>query len=120
MPVGRHQSSNVLVITQSNPRAGYLAHREALDAAVQRVLDGGWYIHGREVTEFEREFAAYLGVGHAVGVANGTDAIELALRSAGVGPGDVVLTVGHTAIATVAAVEAAGADRKSTRLNSSH
>ena len=69
--------------------------REALDAAVQRVLDGGWYIHGREVTEFEREFAAYLGVGHAVGVANGTDAIELALADAS--PPDAYVIEGLTA-----------------------
>ncbi|MCC6804435.1 MAG: DegT/DnrJ/EryC1/StrS family aminotransferase [Anaerolineae bacterium] len=80
-----------------------------LHAAVDRVLDSGWYILGPEVEAFEREFAAYHSVGYAVGVANGTDAIELALRAAGVGRGDEVITVAHTAVPTVCAVERAGA-----------
>jgi dTDP-3-amino-3,4,6-trideoxy-alpha-D-glucose transaminase len=80
-----------------------------IDAAVRRVLDSGWYILGGEVEAFEAEFAAYHGVRHAVGVANGTDAIELALRAAGVGVGDEVITVAHTAVATVCAIERAGA-----------
>jgi dTDP-4-amino-4,6-dideoxygalactose transaminase len=78
-------------------------------AAVQRVLASGWYTLGPEVEAFERAFAAYHDVPHAVAVANGTDAIELALRAAGVGPGDEVLTVAHTAVATVCAIERAGA-----------
>jgi dTDP-4-amino-4,6-dideoxygalactose transaminase len=82
---------------------------DELHAAIDRVLDSGWYILGPEVEAFEREFAAYHGVGYAVGVANGTDAIELALRAAGVGPGDEVITVAHTAVPTVCAVERAGA-----------
>ena len=77
--------------------------------AIRRVLDRGWYILGPEVEAFEAAFAAHHGVGHAVGVANGTDAIELALRAAGIGPGDEVITVAHTAVATVCAVERAGA-----------
>src|SRR5438105_9368663 len=81
----------------------------ALGAAVQRVLDRGWFILGPEVEAFEAAFARYHGVAHAVGVANGTDAIELALRAGGIGPGDEVLTVAHTAVATVCAVERAGA-----------
>lgn len=80
-----------------------------LRAAVERVLSSGWFILGPEVAAFEAEFAAYHGVEHAVAVANGTDAIELALRAAGVGAGDEVITVAHTAVATVAAVERAGA-----------
>ncbi len=79
------------------------------EEAVRRVFARGWYILGQEVEAFEAEFAAYHGGGHAVGVANGTDAIELALRAAGVGPGDEVITVSHTAVATVCAVERAGA-----------
>ncbi|HYB43543.1 MAG TPA: DegT/DnrJ/EryC1/StrS family aminotransferase [Candidatus Methylomirabilis sp.] len=96
-------------IPQSDPRAGYLAHRQEIDAAVAAVLAGGSYILGREVTAFEREFAAYLGVGHAIGVASGTDALHLALRACGIGSGDTVITVSHTAVATVAAIELAGA-----------
>lgn len=78
-------------------------------SAVDRVLSSGWFILGPELEAFEARFAAYVGVKHAVGVASGTDAIELALRAAGVGPGDEVITVSHTAVATVCAVERAGA-----------
>ena len=92
------------------PHANYLAHREEIDAAIRRVLDSGWYILGQEVTAFEREFAEFLGAAHAVGVANGTDALELALRALGIGAGDTVLTVAHTAVATVAAIERTGAE----------
>jgi dTDP-4-amino-4,6-dideoxygalactose transaminase len=80
-----------------------------LETAVQRVLKSGWYILGPEVEAFETAFAAYHGVKYAVGVASGTDAIELALRAAGIGPGDEVITVAHTAVATVCAVERTGA-----------
>ncbi len=80
-----------------------------IHAALQRVANSGWYILGPEVAAFESEFAAYHGVNHAVGVANGTDAIELALRAGGIGAGDEVITVAHTALATVAAIEATGA-----------
>ncbi len=82
---------------------------EEIGIAMRRVADSGWYILGPEVEAFEREFAAYHKVDHAVGVANGTDAIELALRAGGIGRGDEVLTVAHTAMATVAAIEATGA-----------
>ncbi len=77
--------------------------------AIARVLERGWYILGPEVEAFEAAFARYHGVCHAVAVASGTDAIELALRAAGIGPGDDVLTVAHTAAATVCAIERAGA-----------
>jgi len=98
-----------LMIPQSDPKASYLAHQREIDEAVRETLDGGWYILGRQVAAFEREFAAYLGAAHCVGVANGTDAIVLALRACGVGAGDAVITVSHTAVATVAAIELAGA-----------
>jgi dTDP-4-amino-4,6-dideoxygalactose transaminase len=97
------------VIPQTDPRAGYLARRTAIDAAIARVLEGGIYIFGEEVEAFERRFADLIGVAHAVGVASGTDAIELALRACGIGSGDLVFTVSHTAVATVAAIERAGA-----------
>ncbi len=82
---------------------------EEINAALLRAADSGWYILGPEVEAFEREFAAYHGVSHAIGVATGTDAIELALRAGGIGAGDEVITVAHTALATVAAIEATGA-----------
>lgn len=96
-------------IAQSDPKAGYIAHREEIDAAVKRTLESGWYILGAEVRAFEQEFAGYLGARHGIGVANGTDALHLALRACGIGQGDVVVTVAHTAVATVAAIELAGA-----------
>ncbi|MCC7278872.1 MAG: DegT/DnrJ/EryC1/StrS family aminotransferase [Chromatiaceae bacterium] len=98
------------MILQSNPKAGYLAHQVEIDAALRRVLESGWYILGPEVAAFEAEFAAYLGLPHAIGVATGTDALELALRGCGIGPGHVVFTVSHTAVATVAAIERCGAE----------
>jgi dTDP-4-amino-4,6-dideoxygalactose transaminase len=73
------------------------------------VFARGWYVLGPEVEAFETEFAEHLGGGHAVGVANGTDAIELSLRAAGIGPGDEVITVAHTAVATVCGSERSGA-----------
>ena len=82
---------------------------DEIGAALRRVADSGWYILGPEVEAFEAEFAAYHGVAHAVGVASGTDAIELALRAADIGPGDEVITVSHTAMATVTAIESTGA-----------
>ncbi len=89
--------------------AGYRQYRDEIDACVSRVMSSGWYILGGEVARFENQFAAWLNVEHVVGVANGTDAITLALRSLGVGAGDAVFTVSHTAVASVAAIELAGA-----------
>ena len=85
-------------------------HADEITAAMRRVADSGWYILGPEVEAFEAEFADYHGVPFAVGVASGTDAIELALRAGGVGPGDEVITAAHTAMATVTAIENSGAD----------
>ena len=96
-------------IPQADPRAGYLMQRTAIDAALTRVFEGGVYILGREVEMFEAAFADYIGVRHAIGVGSGTDAIELALRASNIGAGDLVFTVSHTAVATVAAIERAGA-----------
>src|SRR5689334_3258321 len=98
-----------LAIPQTDPRAGYLAQRTAIDAAIARVLDSGVYILGREVEVFEAAFADFVGVAHAIGVASGTDAIEIALRACGIGSGDLVFSVSHTAVATIAAIERAGA-----------
>lgn len=90
-------------------RSGYLAQQSEIDAAVRRVLESGWYILGREVAAFETEFAAYCGAAGCVGVNSGTDALHLALAACGVGPGDEVITVAHTAVATVAAIRMTGA-----------
>ena len=87
----------------------YLEIRIEIDDAVQRVLDSGWYILGKEVAAFEEEFAAYCGAVACVGVNSGTDALHLALRACDIGPGDEVITVSHTAVATVAAIHLAGA-----------
>jgi dTDP-4-amino-4,6-dideoxygalactose transaminase len=97
------------MVPQANPGAGYRALRAQIDAAVARVLESGWYILGQEIKAFEAEFAAWQGTGTAVGCGNGTDAIALALRALGIGPGCTVATVSHTAVATVAAVEMVGA-----------
>jgi dTDP-4-amino-4,6-dideoxygalactose transaminase len=97
------------MILQSNPKANFLTHEAEIRSAIARVLESGWYILGAEVAAFEKEFAAFLGTRHVVGVGNGTDAIALALRACGIGSGDAVITVSHTAVATVAAIELTGA-----------
>jgi dTDP-4-amino-4,6-dideoxygalactose transaminase len=97
------------MILCANPGAQYQAHKDEIDAAVARVLARGWYILGEETRAFENEFAAYLGVREAVGVGSGTDALQLALAACEIGAGDEVITVSHTAVATVAAIEMAGA-----------
>ena len=83
--------------------------RHDLNVALERVASSGRYILGEEVAAFERSFADYLGVAHVVGTSSGTSALQLALMAAGIGPGHDVLTVSHTAVATVAAIEQAGA-----------
>ena len=87
----------------------YQSHKEEIDAAIMRVLESGRYILGDEVRFFEEEFARYIGVNYGIGVGSGTDAITLALKACGIGPGDEVITVSHTAVATVAAIELSGA-----------
>ena len=96
-------------IPQANPGAGYRALQAEIDAAIARVLQSGWYILGQEVRAFESEFASWLGTSTAIGCGNGTDALAIALRALGVGPGASVVTVSHTAVATVAAIEMVGA-----------
>ena len=97
-------------IKQVDPMATYLELREEIDAAMKAVMDSGWYVLGGQVADFEREMASSLAVEHCLGVGSGTDALHLALRTAGIGPGDLVLAPSHTAVATVAAVELAGAE----------
>ncbi len=102
-------NATTIAVPQADPGAGYRAQKAEIDAAVARALSSGWYILGKEGEAFEREFAAWLGVPRAVGCANGTDALALALRGLGIGPGCAVATVSHTAVATVAAIEMVGA-----------
>lgn len=97
------------MIICANPSAQFQSYQAEIEAAVLRVLRGNRYILGAEVEALEQEFAGYIGTRNAIGVANGTDALELALRALEIGPGDEVITVSHTAVATVAAIEAAGA-----------
>lgn len=102
-------NASITMVPQADPGAGYRAHREEIDAAVARALASGWYILGKEGEAFEAEYAAWLGTKRAVGCANGTDALMLILRGLGIGPGCTVVTVSHTAVATVAAIEMVGA-----------
>lgn len=83
--------------------------REAMLDASKRVIDSGWYVLGNELIHFEKQWALLCGVNYAVGVGNGMDAIEIALRSLDIGPGDEVITTPMTAFATVLAILRAGA-----------
>jgi aminotransferase EvaB len=87
----------------------YETERDEILAAVDKVFRSGKLVLGPSVTGFEHEFADYNGVGHCVGVDNGTNAIVLGLRAIGVGPGDEVITVSNTAAPTVIAIDAVGA-----------
>lgn len=89
--------------------AAYRELKPEIDAAVQCVLDSGWYILGPEVEAFEAEWAAYCEAKHAVGLANGLDALTLALRALDIGPGDEVIVPSNTYIATWLAVSGVGA-----------
>lgn len=90
-------------------KAGYLELQPEIDAAMKRVLDSGWYILGEEVDAFEHEYAAYCDAKHCVGLANGLDALHLALLALGVGAGDEVIVPSNTYIATWLAVSQCGA-----------
>ena len=90
-------------------KAQYASVREEVNAAIQGVLDSCQFTLGSEVAEFEKEFAAYCQADHGIGVNTGTSALHLALLAAGVGPGDEVITVPFTFVATVAAIHYSGA-----------
>lgn len=103
--------------TTSNPvrvpfldlKTQYLGIRREIDAAIAGVLESSQFVLGPEVAALEREFAAYVGAAHGIGVSSGTSALHLALLAAGVGPGDEVITVPNTFVATVAAIRYTGA-----------
>ena len=90
-------------------QAQYRGIQEEIAAAIGRVLESGQYILGDEVAAFEREFAAYSGARWGIAVNSGTSALHLAVLAAGIGPGDEVITVPFTFVATVAAIQYAGA-----------
>ena len=102
-------ATKAIRVPQTDPRAAYLEYKQEIDAAISSVLDQGRYILGTQVEAFEQEFSQFIGADYAVAVGNGTDALVLAIQACGIGPGDVVFTVSHTAVATVAAIELAGA-----------
>ena len=97
------------MILCSNPSEQFKSYQSEIEQAVNSVMRSNSYVLGEQVGLLEQEFAEYIGTSSAIGVANGTDAIEVALRSLNVGYGDEVITVSHTAVATVAAIEASGA-----------
>ena len=93
----------------ANPKAQYLSKKDEIDKKISETLNGNSYILGENVRKLEEEFAEFITVKHSIGVANGTDAIEIALRALEIGTGDEVITVSHTATATVSAILCAGA-----------
>ncbi|MFJ8219586.1 DegT/DnrJ/EryC1/StrS family aminotransferase [Bacillus cereus] len=86
-----------------------LQHKNEIEEAMKRVLESGWYVLGKEVTEFEEKFAAYCGTKYAIGVANGLDALILILRAYGIGKDDEVIVPANTYIASILAISANGA-----------
>ncbi|MBD2187102.1 DegT/DnrJ/EryC1/StrS family aminotransferase [Pseudanabaena mucicola] len=97
------------MILMNDFKAEDTALREAMLSAVQRVLDSGWYILGKELENFEHKWAKACGTSHGIGVGNGLDAIEISLRVLNIGSGDEVITTPMTAFATVLAILRAGA-----------
>jgi dTDP-4-amino-4,6-dideoxygalactose transaminase len=85
-------------------------HRPLIDGAIRRVLDSGWFVLGPEVTGFESKFAAYIGCGQGISVANGTDALRIALLAGGIGPGDGVATAANAGMYSTIAILGAGAE----------
>ena len=102
-------TKKTFTIPFGNLKRHYQVLKAEIDTAVHRVLDSGWYILGKELERFEREFAGYIGVPYAVGVGSGTEALHLALIASGVQPGDEVITVPNTAVPTISAISFANA-----------
>jgi dTDP-4-amino-4,6-dideoxygalactose transaminase len=105
----KHLNRKGKEVLNANPKAQYKVRAGEIESAIKKVLESGWYILGKETEAFEIEFARYLGTRFAVGVGSGTEALHLALKCLGIGPGDEVATVSFTAVATVAAIELTGA-----------
>ena len=97
------------MIYTANPNAQFNSYKNKIEKSISRVLNSKKYILGEEVLNLEKEFSSYIGTKFAMGVANGTDALELALKALDIGAGDEVITVAHTAVATVSAIKSVGA-----------
>ena len=108
MPIPLAQDLSFMIHC-ANPKAQYLSYKDEIDSAIQRVLDSGWFVMGNEVIEFEKEFAQFNNVTHAIGVGSGTEALHIALRAMDIGHGDEVITTAHTAVATASAIDLASA-----------
>ena len=108
------------MIPCTDPSAQFSKYKIEINESINRVLSSNQYILGPEVSALEYEFADYIGANYCLGVANGTDALEIALRSLDIGYGDEVITVSHTAVATIAAIEAAGAVPKMVDIESEY
>ncbi|MFX0133850.1 MAG: DegT/DnrJ/EryC1/StrS family aminotransferase, partial [Candidatus Hodarchaeota archaeon] len=102
-------STDIEMILCSNPKAQYLSYKKEIDAAIFRVLNSGWYILSDEVDTFEKEFARYIGVSYGIGTGSGTEALHISLAACDIGPGDEVITVSHSAVATASAIVLLGA-----------
>lgn len=87
----------------------YESIKEEIDGAYKRVMNSGWYVLGKEVEDFEKKFAAYIGKKYCIGVANGLEAIQIALMALGIGEGDEVITVSNSAVATGLGISFTGA-----------
>jgi dTDP-3-amino-2,3,6-trideoxy-4-keto-D-glucose/dTDP-3-amino-3,4,6-trideoxy-alpha-D-glucose/dTDP-2,6-dideoxy-D-kanosamine transaminase len=99
----------LLQVPLNDPGRLNAALQEELEAAIQRVVRSGRYVLGEEVSAFEEAFAAFCGTRHCIGVGNGTDALELALRGLELGPGDQIATVANAGMYATAAIMAVGA-----------
>jgi len=97
------------MILCANPKFQYLSKKKLIISSVLRTLNSNKYVIGENVVKFEKEFSKFIGVKYSASVANGTDAIELGLKALGVTAGNEVITVSHTALATVAAICSVGA-----------
>lgn len=97
------------MIVMNDFKKEYIALKDDIDEAVESCLSSGWYILGKNVREFEINFAQYNGSKYCIGVGNGMEAIQIALMSLGIGGGDEVLTVSNSAVATVLAITNIGA-----------
>src|SRR6185312_5271932 len=97
------------MIVMNDFKKEYNFFETEINKAITDTLESGWYILGKKVEEFENNFAVYTGTKYCIGVANGLEALQIALMALGIGKGDEVLTVSNTAVATVLAITNSGA-----------